>query len=875
MLASALRRLVPSTLMERVFALYAATMTVLLVGALGLFLRYQYNQHLEGTQMASVMLVEVVAQSVQDSVVIGDYDSVHRILSQGVQGSEFASAQFIALDGIKLQANNQSPARAQAPAWLLRQVQSRVDEVNRPVAVGGKDYGVIRLQFDTVYMAGELWWLVRWTLGLGLSSLLLGLVLMRFALAHWLGAMQSLRQAVQSMGTDAAHLQRLDIAHAPAEIQSLVDMVNRTALLVQEREVTLRALDQQKFALDQHAIVSITDRGGTITYANDRFCAISGYSQEELVGANHRIVKSGLHPLSLYEDMWHTIVQGKVWRGELCNRRRDGSHYWVAATIVPLLGVDGFVQQYIGIRTDITEREAAKAAAQRAADLLRGAIAGIDEAFVIYDAEDRLVLCNDKYRQIFHDDGSSGVIVEGATFESIVRHGVQRGAYRDAVGRTEDWIAQRVAAHRSGNTTLVQTLSDGRILRTLERKLPDGHTVGFRIDITDLVQAQEQAVAASKAKSQFLANMSHEIRTPMNAILGLLALLQGTALDSEQRDYAAKTENAARGLLGLLNDILDFSKVEAGKMVLDPRSFDPAQLMHDLLVVVQANVGSKPVQLRLELDPALPAAVLGDDLRLRQVLINLGGNAVKFTPQGDVVLQVQVLERTDTAVRLSFAVRDTGIGIAPEKQSVIFNGFSQAESSTTRRFGGTGLGLAISQRLVQLMGGHLQLDSTPGVGSTFHFQLQMPLAQAVPAAPVPAPVGAGAASQRLEGVRILLVEDNKINQMVANGLLGKEGAQVTVADNGRLGVEALQAQPQGFDLVLMDLQMPEMDGLTATQFIRQGLGLEALPIIAMTANAMASDREACLDAGMNDHVGKPFQIDQLVTTIRKQLARSD
>jgi len=872
MLHPALRRLVPSSLVNRIFALYVVTLTMLAVGGLVLFLRYQFHQRIEDTQMASVMLIEVVAHSVQDSVVIGDYDSVQKILTQGVQGSEFATAEFIALDGGRLRAENLMHPPAQAPAVLVKWMQTVVYDVNRNVSVGGKDYGIIRLQFDIAYMAGNLWWLMRWTLGLGFSSLVLGLVLMRWALTRWMGGLERLRDAVQTMGTDAAHTQTLDIADEPAEIQSLVDMVNRTAQLVQEREMTRRALDQQKFALDQHAIVSITNRAGLITYANDRFCDISGYARDELIGVNHRIVKSGLHPASMYEGMWHTIVQGKVWRGEICNRRRDGSHYWVAATIVPLLGPDGFVEQYIGIRTDITEREAAKAAQQQAADLLRGAIAVIDEAFVIYDAQERLVLCNDRYREIYHH--SAHVIVEGATFESIVRYGAEHGQYQEAIGRVDEWVAERVAAHKTSNTTLVQTLNDGRILRVLERKLPDGHTVGFRIDITDLVRAQQSAEAASKAKSQFLANMSHEIRTPMNAILGLLSMLQSTDLDPQQLDYTSKTEGAARALLGLLNDILDFSKVEAGKMTLDPRPFELRRMMEDLLTVILANAGSKPVAVRLDLDPALPAVLLGDDMRLRQVLINLGGNAVKFTAEGEVVLKVAVVERSGADVRLQFAVRDTGIGIAPENQALIFGGFSQAESSTTRRFGGTGLGLAISQRLVALMGGELLLDSALGQGSTFHFQIRLPLAELPAPALVPVAAHVGDKPQRLVGVHILLAEDNKINQMVAKGLLGKEGASITVADNGSLALEALRAQPDTFDLVLMDLQMPEMDGFEATRAIRTELGLQALPIIAMTANAMVSDRQACLDAGMNDHVGKPFQIDQLVATIRQQIAAS-
>ncbi|MDT8989245.1 ATP-binding protein [Curvibacter sp. APW13] len=386
----------------------------------------------------------------------------------------------------------------------------------------------------------------------------------------------------------------------------------------------------------------------------------------------------------------------------------------------------------------------------------------------------------------------------------------------------------------------------------------------------ELRAAKELAESASVAKSEFLANMSHEIRTPMNAILGLLQLLRVTPLDSSQDDYVTKLEGAARFLLGLLNDILDYSRIEAGKMALDVRTFSVRKLLDDLSVVLSASKLGRDIEVRFDLDPAVPSHVCGDDLRLMQILVNLGSNAVKFTHEGEVVVRVLALQSRADRATLEFSVSDTGIGISPEQQVRIFDSFSQAESSTTRRFGGSGLGLSIARRLVELMGGRLHVKSALGKGSRFYFALELPLvsdAEVKPTEPDPGAVGKAVGQNRLRGMRILLVEDNKINQMVAENLLRREGALVTAAENGQVALNQLLSNPEGFDAVLMDLQMPVMDGFEATQAIRQHAAWARLPIIAMTANAMASDREACLRAGMNEHVGKPFELDRLVALL--------
>ncbi|QJC58094.1 Sensory/regulatory protein RpfC [Polaromonas vacuolata] len=386
----------------------------------------------------------------------------------------------------------------------------------------------------------------------------------------------------------------------------------------------------------------------------------------------------------------------------------------------------------------------------------------------------------------------------------------------------------------------------------------------------DLEQARDSAHSASIAKSEFLANMSHEIRTPMNAILGMLHLLHTTELTTRQTDYTKKTEKAARSLLRLVDDILNISKIEARKIELDLRPFELQSMLDDLSVILSANLNDKALALRFMVDPDVPPVLRGDDMRLQQVLINIGGNAIKFSQEGEILIRVQLIEKSANDALLEFSVRDNGIGVAKENHIHIFDSFSQADTSTTRRYGGTGLGLSISSRIVALLGGELKIDSALGLGSRFYFQIRLPLSE-MPAKAVVIPVSVPADIKppgRLAGLRLLVVEDNEINQLVAHGLLSLEGANITLAGNGQLGLDAI-ASKAPFDAVLMDMQMPVMDGCAATRVIRQELGLSHLPIIAMTANAMSADRQACVEAGMNDHIGKPFKLDELVATLQR------
>nr|WP_319564850.1 CHASE domain-containing protein [uncultured Rhodoferax sp.] len=686
------------------------------------------------------------------------------------------------------------------------------------------------------------------------------------------------------------------------EIQTLRDSQGKiNGFMAIESDITERRMAQAQLeavlrdnnallsTLDLLGIVSMADRTGRIIQVNDAFCDISGFEREEMLGQNHRLLKSDVQDASFWAQMWQTIASGKPWRGEVCNRAKNGRLYWMDTFIAPFVNDDGLVEKYVSIRIDITARKAAEALARRNADLLQGSIEALDDAFALFDDQDELVLCNQRYREVYSLDDD--LVQPGIRFETLIRAGAERGQYIQAVGRVEEWVAERLALHRLPMSRLTQKLGNGRTMRILERRMPNGYTVGFRVDITELMEATEAAQEASRSKSQFLANMSHEIRTPMNAILGMLMLLGKTELTPKQADYTAKSERAAQSLLVLLNDILDISKAEAGKMTLDPQPFALQTLVSDVQVVVNAYIGNKPVHLRLSLAPHLPERVVGDALRLKQVLINLCGNAVKFTQQGEVTLSIEQMDHAADHVMLKFTVEDSGIGIAPENQAKIFTGFTQAEASTTRRFGGSGLGLAISQRLIELMGGKLELQSALGQGSRFYFSIALPRAanahlatSSRPHVPSPSPTElpegsfanamytpdteSTAAILALEGMRILVVEDNFINQQIARELLASEGAAITLANNGQEALNLIAATSIPFDVVLMDMQMPVMDGLDATRAIRQTLDNNTLPIVAMTANAMDTDRVACLDAGMNDHVSKPFNLAHLIRVLK-------
>jgi PAS domain S-box-containing protein len=479
------------------------------------------------------------------------------------------------------------------------------------------------------------------------------------------------------------------------------------------------------------ASVVITDKDGSIEYVNPTFCKVTGYTSEEAIGNNPRVLKSGNLPQSFYKNLWDTILSGKTWRGDFINKNKSGEDYWESASISPIKNNEGEISHFVAVKQDITER------------------------------------------------------------------------------------------------------------KHMEE---------------ELIRARRAADDANKAKGDFLANMSHEIRTPMNAVIGMAHLALKTDLSPKQRDYVKKIQSSANALLGIINDILDFSKIEAGKMDIEAVDFNLEDVMDNLANLVTVKAQEKEdLEVLFNTNWGVPRFLVGDPLRLGQVLINLANNAVKFTDSGEIVVSSELLKQNDDRVTLKFSVRDTGIGLTEEQAGKLFQSFSQADTSTTRKYGGTGLGLAISKKLVNMMGGEIWVESEYGQGTTFSFTAGFGLGKERAEKRF-------VASPDLRGTKALVVDDNVTSRKILQGMLESFTFDVTVAASGAEGISELENAPQDqpFELVVMDWKMPEMDGIQAAERIKSHPDLIKIPaIIMVTAYGREEVMQQAGQVGLDGFLLKP------------------
>jgi PAS domain S-box-containing protein len=632
----------------------------------------------------------------------------------------------------------------------------------------------------------------------------------------------------------------------------------------------------------------ITDLDGTIEYVNPKFTQVSGYDRSEVLGKNPRLLKSNATPAWVYEDLWSTLAQRKVWQGEFINRTKAGTIYYEQAHIFPLIDGEGVVTHYVAVKDDVTEKrkieaelgayrlhleelvEARTRELEQAHEHIRlseerfgYALDATQDGLWDWNLQSRVGYVNAAYSTMLgHAPGELGHDIDSQLLQRLHPDdgdvlAVFLGARPDDSGTHETEFRLRC---RDGSYKWI--LSRGKVVQWDENGQPL-RAVGTHIDLGTRKQLEMQfelaknlAEAANRSKSRFIANMSHEIRTPMNAIIGMAHLALKTDPTPRQRDYLQKIQGASHHLLGVLNDILDVSKIDADKMVLEHIPFRLVEVIDNVTTMIAGKVAEKSLALTVDIGDDVPPCLVGDPLRLGQILANYASNAVKFTEQGELAIIVTPVQESGQELMLRFAVRDTGIGLSAEQCGRLFQSFEQADSSMTRKYGGSGLGLVIARRLAELMGGEVGVDSAPGCGSTFWFTARFGRAE-------PSQVAAGELAAApppdlspIAGARVLLVEDNELNQEVALALLHDFGLTVDVAANGEIALHKVQHTPYG--LVLMDMQMPVMDGLTATRAIRQLPAGHDLPVIAMTANVMAGDRERCIEAGMNDHLSKPI-----------------
>ncbi|MBF0498445.1 MAG: PAS domain S-box protein, partial [Deltaproteobacteria bacterium] len=672
------------------------------------------------------------------------------------------------------------------------------------------------------------------------------------------------------------------------------------------------------------------DLTGNLTFCNEAMAQQLGYPLDEVIGLNFHQYMDEDTAANVSETFSRVYQTGEPDRGsDWIFKKKNGERIWVETSVTLIMDLVGKAIGFRGMGKDVTARKQAEAELVRYRDHLEQLVAERTQELTAVNAHlSAEITERNRAEEALRESEERIRLIIGCAPDPMVVYDTDgkvsylNPAFTKIFGWTLDELREQKinyvpAESWPGTLEMIERMKRGESVHSFEtrRLTRSGETLDISIsaalfhdrtgtlignvatlqDITERKQFQEElrrakdkAEEATRAKGEFLARMSHEIRTPMNAIIGMCHLALQTELTAKQQDYLRKTKMAANTLLGIINDILDFSKIEAGKLDLEEVDFNLEEVLESLSNLVTQKSSEKGLELFFKTSPDVPYYLVGDPLRLGQVLTNLANNAVKFTESGEIIIYTELLKEETDQVTLRFSIKDTGIGLTQEQIDKLFQSFSQADGSTTRQYGGTGLGLSISQRLVELMGGRIWVSSQPGQGSTFFFTAEFKVPPGIAKAVAPdGPAQTGLMTVRAgqpAGIdlpafltpdfpgRILLVDDSVHNQFLMQAFLKKLPCRVDVAQDGKMAVEMVAGNQ--YDLVLLDVQMPIMDGYTATRTIRaweQETGRDALPIIALTAHAFAEDVKKSLEAGYSDHLSKPIRKDKLIEVVCQYL----
>ncbi|NOR68380.1 MAG: response regulator, partial [Methylomarinum sp.] len=616
-------------------------------------------------------------------------------------------------------------------------------------------------------------------------------------------------------------------------------------------------IKNQQFALNQHAIVSTTNVHGEITYINEKFANISGFTKKELIGHTHSMVNSGHHDITFFKTMWQTIAQGQVWHGEIKNKTKQGEFYWVHATIVPFFNNKGKPTQYIAIRTDITFQKRLEEQLLENQNVMDKLTSTMAQGVYAMDTNGLCTFWNKEAERILgwrNDDLMGKGIHNIIHFQDAEGNPVPKEhcPTQKSILKNETFSSESdVFTHKDGNMIPISI----KAVPLIDKGIIIGSVAVFSDNSEHLFNQQrlmdaiEEAELANKAKSDFLANMSHEIRTPMNGIIGMTELALDTELNQEQKEYLNIVKDSSHALLTIINDILDFSKIEAGKLELEFIEFNLHDLLKETTRTLSIRAYQKGLEMILDISPVVPSILYGDPGRIRQILINLLGNAIKFTESGEIKLSVLLSIGGGDKSCLQFDVSDTGIGISEQRQETIFEAFTQEDSSVSRKYGGTGLGLSISAQLIHLMNGEIWLESIPNKGTTFSFTVwfkhQVNTEQ-------------DNAIASLQNIPVLIVDDNDSNRQIMGDLFTQWGMLTTTVATSQAALKELSQPTQHFKLLLIDSILSDMTGFDLVKQIQNHQLYNEAIIMLLSSGMDAAEIDMCKSMGLSGYIVKPM-----------------